>query len=151
MTTKVKKKGVWAYQEAPQRKSRADCRSGSRGDSLPFKSTNPLQETEKCCWPKLNLAVPSSHKNPAACNNLDFGTQRKVSFISCKDLDRWWSLLRGLLCLLQDWCTFAASGRVMRHREEISPGLQGSFQVVGARCHSELLLGSVDALIGKDI
>lgn len=88
MTTKVKKKGVLAYQEAPQRKSRADCRSGSRGDSLPCKSTNPLQETEKCCWPKLNLVVPSSHKNPAACNNLDFGTQQKVSFISCKDSGR---------------------------------------------------------------
>lgn len=87
MTTNVKKKGVWAYQEAPQRKSKAECSSRSERDSLQFKSANPLQETEKCCWPKINLAFPSSHKNPAACNNLDFGTQKNVSFISHKDLD----------------------------------------------------------------
>lgn len=62
MTTKVKKKGVLAYQEVPQRKSRANCSSRSRRESLLFKSTNPLQETEKCSWPKINLAVPFSHK-----------------------------------------------------------------------------------------
>ena len=89
MTTKVKKKGVLAYQEAPQRKNRAVCSSRSRRESLQFKSTNPLQETENCSWPKINLAVPSSHRNPADCNNLDFGTQENFFFFfkSCKDLD----------------------------------------------------------------
>lgn len=87
MTTKVKKKGALAYQEAPQRKNRAERRSRSLRDSLPLKSTNPSQETEECSWPKMNLAFPPSQKNPAACNNLDFRTQKKFSFISCKDLD----------------------------------------------------------------
>ena len=80
MTTKVKKKGVLAYQEAPQRKNRAVCGSRSRRESLQFKSTNPLQETENCSWPKINLAVPSTHRNPADCNNLDFGTQENFFF-----------------------------------------------------------------------
>lgn len=74
MTTKVKKKGALAYQEAPQREDRADC---SGRDSLGFKSTNPLQDTEKHSWPKINFTVPPSRKNPAACNNLDLRTQKK--------------------------------------------------------------------------
>lgn len=111
-TTKVEKKGVLAYQEAPQRKiSWAQLRQQER-DRLQLKSTNPLQETEKCSWPKINLTFPPSHRNPAACNNLDFRTQGKYAFISCKDLDHWWTSLRGSLCLL-DYCTFLASGRKM--------------------------------------
>lgn len=132
MTTKVKKKGVLAYQEAPQRQSRADCSSRSRRDSLQFKSTNPLQE--KWSWPKINLTVSPSRENPAACNNLDLGTQKKFTFIPCMDLDHWWSLLRGSLCSLQDCCTFLASGGMRGHREKADRGgSQQCFKVAGAR------------------
>lgn len=43
-----------------------------------MKSTNPLQGTEQCSWPKINLAVPFSQKkkNPTAYNKLDFGMQK---------------------------------------------------------------------------
>lgn len=43
-----------------------------------MKSTNPLQGTEQCSWPKINLAVPFSQKkkNPMAYNKLDFRMQK---------------------------------------------------------------------------
>ena len=88
MTTKIKKKGVLGI-SGSSTKEKQSCLQlqDQERESLQFKSTNPLQETEKCSWPKTNLAVPSPHKNPEACNNLDFRTQRNFPFLSCKDLD----------------------------------------------------------------
>lgn len=142
----------WHIRKLHKGKTELSAAPGT-GESLQFKSTNPLQETETCSWPKINLPVPSSHKIPAACNNLDFRTQKKkkFSFLSCKDLDHRCSSLWGLSCLLQDYCAFLASGRLMGCREKSWPGSQQRFKVVGASHHSELPLVRADALIWNHI
>lgn len=141
MTTKVKKKGVLAYQEAPQRKDRADCSSRNRRGSLQFKSTNPLQDTEKCSWPKINLTVPPSCTNPAACNNLDLRTQKKILFHILQGFGSLMIFIRGLavftpglLYILSQWENDGA-------QRKSQPGSQLRFEVADARYHSELLLG----------
>lgn len=97
MTTKVKKKGVLAYQEAPQRKNRADCSSRSRRESLQYKSTNPLQETEKCSWPKINLAVPFSHKILQPVIILTLGLRKKkILFSTLQAFGSWMIFILGL-------------------------------------------------------
>lgn len=86
MTTKIKKKGVLAYQEAPQRKNSSRLWLQEKRGSLQLKSTNPLQGTETCSWPKINLAVPFSQKKKnTACNKLDFGMQ-KILFYTLQGL-----------------------------------------------------------------
>lgn len=115
----------WHIRKLHKGENRADCSSRSWRESLQFKSTNPLQETEKCSWPEINLTVPFSHKNPAACNNLDFGTQKKkISFIPCRDVDPCWSSLwglfvftLGLLCIL---CP-RAGGRMVSAEDKSRP------------------------------
>lgn len=80
MTTKLRRKVFWHIRKRHKGKTELTAAPGA-GESLQFKSTNPLQETGKCSWPKINLAVPSSRKNPAACHNLDFRTQNKNSLL----------------------------------------------------------------------
>lgn len=88
VTTEIKKKGVLAYQGAPQRKTRADYSFRKRGGGLQLKSTNPLQGTEQCSWPKINLAVPFSQEKKILRPIISLTSEcRKVLFIPCKDWD----------------------------------------------------------------
>lgn len=148
MTTKVKKKGVLAYQEAPQRKNRADCSSRSRRESLQFKSTNPLQETEKCSWPKINLAVPFSHKILQPVIILTSGLRKKKFFLFylasiwiMDDLHSRACVSSRIVVILCQW------EREEAQRTEVDWGFSST-----SKCGGQLpFLAGVDALIWNDI
>jgi hypothetical protein len=91
MTTKVKKKGVWAYQEAHKGKREMTEAPGAGGRAFSLSQLILCKKQRSALGQRLILQFHSHRKILQPVINLTLGCRKKFSFIPGKDLGPGWS------------------------------------------------------------